>query len=426
MAVHDRWIDDDQILGCQTRERTHHLLDRGRKQIDATDHQHVVGPAAHAADQPGMGSAAGAALAVAHDHVASPPAHQRARLLVQMGQHQHAGLAIGCRLSGFVDDLGIGEVLRQMQPRLRLALPADRLEFEAAVGVIAARVPFALEALAGGHDARARLPSQHDAAHARGCRIKPERASRIGQMGDERRRARQRSDAVIEDRPDLALGVLVAGRDAGRTESLVARHAAHAADEPRKAEQALIDVAPPHALRMTVACVQAGPALQISLGPELRRRPGSRPRGEVDAPNLVAFHADELAEGRQPLDRRDVVGLARERQRRQIRERLQCAWVETALREPLPVPDAALGNAQKLRAQQIQLMGFDTIARPGLARIAWRPGCLRRVVKRHAPPQARAGRRRRSNQQASGAAPRSRRAAAGTKSWSSSARRAAP
>ena len=105
-----------------------------------------------------MRAPVGRRSAIAHDHVAGPPAHQRTGLLVEMGEQQHAAGAVGHgreRLG--MNDLGNDEVLGELRPELQIGLPRDRLAFERAIAIEHLGAPQPLQPRARAGNAATRL-----------------------------------------------------------------------------------------------------------------------------------------------------------------------------------------------------------------------------------------------------------------------------
>src|SRR6185369_17506010 len=99
-------------------------------------------------------------------------------------------------------------------------------------------------------------------------------------------------------------------------------------DEPGVIEHALEDVAAPQSLRVEVARVEVGPALDVGDAPEHRRRARRGAGGEMDANGVTGLDGREGAEGRLGRQARHVVGLAREGKVPEMGQALEVLRVE--------------------------------------------------------------------------------------------------
>src|SRR5690606_5533015 len=159
----------------------------------------------------------------------------------------------------------------------------------------------------GGADRSPRLAPDHDRAHRRVAQVEPELLRDLGKVKDERRGSRDGGGPVAEDRTDLALRIDRTSRNYGRADPLVSGRGAEATHEPGVAEEALVDVGGPDALRVRHPRVQVGPALEVRGAPAHRRGLGGGPRREVDAPRVGERHGEVAAPGRRLLDGTEVV-----------------------------------------------------------------------------------------------------------------------
>src|SRR5574343_394283 len=219
----------DLVIARQAGVAQDLFLDLGREDVDATDHQHVVGPASDLADA----TEGARSRRQQAGQVAGAVADDREGFLGQRGEDQFALFAVGQHFAGFrVDDLGVEMVF----PDHRAVLALDALagnarahHFGQAVDVDGVDAELALDL--GAHALPPRLGAED--ADLQGDLVGLD-AQALELLGDHQRIRRGDHDHVrteIHDLLDLLLGLAAGHGHHGTAQALGAGVGAEAAGE---------------------------------------------------------------------------------------------------------------------------------------------------------------------------------------------------
>src|SRR5574343_1369809 len=284
----------DLVIARQAGVAQDLFLDLGREDVDATDHQHVVGPASDLADA----TEGARSRRQQAGQIAGAVADDREGFLGQRGEDQFALFAVGQYFAGFrVDDLRVEMVFPDHRAVLGLdafAGDARAHHFGQAVDVDGIDTELLLDLVA--HALAPRLGTE-DANLERDFVGLDAQALEL--LGNHQRVGRRDHDDFrleIHDLLDLLLGLATGHRHGTGAETLDAIVSTQAAGEHAVAVGDMNHVAGPATCGADRAGNDVGPVVDILLGVADNHRLASRSRRGVQAGQLGTRHGEQ-AEG---------------------------------------------------------------------------------------------------------------------------------
>src|SRR5574343_1265516 len=352
----------DLVIARQAGVAQDLFLDLGREDVDATDHQHVVGPASDLADA----TEGARSRRQQAGQVAGAVADDREGFLGQRGEDRFALFAVGQHFAGFrVDGLGVEMVF----PDHRAVLGLDALagnarphHFGQAVDVDGVEAQLALDLAA--HALAPRLGAEDADLQRNLVRLD---AQALELLGDDQRVGRRDHDDFrleVHDLLDLLFGLAAGHRHGAGPQAFDAVVGAEAAGEHAIAVGDMDHVASAATGRTDRAGNNVGPVVDIVLGVADDDRFAGRAAGGVQAGQLIARHGEQT-------ERVVVtqVGLGHERELGQVGQALQVVWMDAFFLAALAVRGSVVVAVAYRPLQALKLQRGNFLAAGGFDRV---------------------------------------------------------